>query len=46
MPKYKIDVYLDDNYVKTVYRDADDEVEAERDALDRLEIVLDVEEID
>lgn len=46
MTQFKVDVYLDDNYVRTIYRDAEDQESVERDVLDRLEIVLDVEEID
>lgn len=46
MTLYKIDVYLDENYIKTVYRDGDNQVDVETETMETLEITLDVEEVD
>lgn len=46
MALYRIEVFLDENYVKTMYRDGNSQEDVETDIMDRLEITLDVEEID
>lgn len=46
MALYRIEVFLDENYVKTMYRDGDNQEDVEAAIMERLEITLDVEEID
>lgn len=46
MGHYAVDVYVDENYIKTVRVDAHDTSEAEDLVLERLDIVVDTEEID
>lgn len=46
MPNYKIDVFVDENYVRTLYVEADSEYEAEQQVQQQLTIEMDIEELD
>lgn len=46
MPVYKIDVYIDEIFFKTVYAEAEELYEAEDAALENLCVSLDVEEVE
>lgn len=46
MPNYKIDVFVDENYVRTLYVEADGEYEAEEQVRQQLTIEMDIEELD
>jgi len=44
MPQYQADIYINDDYVKTVYVDADDENQAQDLLEDRYGITFEIEE--
>jgi hypothetical protein len=46
MPQWKLDIYVDDTYIKTVFAEGDDQASVERDVLEDVDIILDVEELD
>lgn len=48
MPRYKADVYINDIYVTTYFRDSNDEFDAFDDFMEKVreDLYLDVEQID